>query len=106
MTAWMIVWRSLRFYWRTHLGVVLGTAIGAMVLIGALLVGDSVQSTLKELAFLRIGKADVSLYTSDRFFREQLADDLEHGWEEGITIAPAILLLGNVVTPDRSNRVN
>src|SRR4051812_37849859 len=36
-----LILRGARFYWRTHLGVVLGAALGALVLTGALLVGDS-----------------------------------------------------------------
>ena len=106
MTAWTIVWRSLRYYWRTHLGVVLGTAIGAMVLIGALLIGDSVKYTLKELALLRIGKIDVSLYSPEHFFREALAEDLKREEKGELVIAPVILLRGNVVPPDRSHRAN
>ena len=106
MSSWTIVWRNLLYYRRTHLGVILGTALSAMVLIGALLVGDSVKSTLKELALLRIGEIDASLYSSDRYFREDLADDLKLAWEEAVTIAPAVMLQGNVTTPDRASRAN
>jgi len=106
MTAWTIVWRSLRYYWRTHTGVVLGTAIGSMVLIGALLIGDSVKLTLKELALLRIGKIDVSLYSPEHFFRDELAGDLKRAEGGDLTVAPVILLRGNIVTPDRSKRAN
>src|SRR5687767_2717273 len=100
MTASTIVLRSVRYYWRTHLGVVLGTALGAMVLIGALLVGDSVKATLKHQALLRVGKADAALISGDRFFREQLAGDL------GSEIAPALFLRGSVSRADGSARLN
>jgi hypothetical protein len=50
MTPRTIINRSVRFYWRTHLGVILGTALAAMVLVGSLLVGDSVKATLRHQA--------------------------------------------------------
>lgn len=95
-----IILSSVRYYWRTHLGVVLGSALGAMVLIGALLVGDSVKATLKHQALLRIGKADAALVAGDRFFREQLAEDV------GGETAPALFLRGSVSRADGSARVN
>ena len=58
MTAFTVVRRSVGFYWRTHLGVLLGTAIAAMVLVGSLLVGDSVKATLKQQAAVRVGRIE------------------------------------------------
>ena len=92
MTAATIIVRSVGYYWRTHLGVVLGTALGAMVLIGALLVGDSVKATLKHQALLRVGKADAALVSGDRFFREQLAEK----WEPDLTMAADVILPGMI----------
>ena len=37
---------ALAFHWRAHLGVVLGATLGSAVLIGALVVGDSVRGSL------------------------------------------------------------
>ena len=99
MNAALIALRGARFYWRTHLGVVLGSALGAMVLIGALLVGDSVKATLRHQALLRVGKADAALVSGDRFFRQQLADEINHS-------APALLLRGSVSRADGSARIN
>jgi putative ABC transport system permease protein len=39
--------RSLRHYFRAHLGVLAGATLAAAVLIGALAVGDSVKGSLK-----------------------------------------------------------
>jgi len=100
MTATTLVLRSARFYWRTHLGVVLGTALAAMVLTGSLLVGDSVKATLRRQAELRIGKADAVLVGGDRFFRAQLAADL------GPHDAPVLLLRGSAGRADGGARVN
>ena len=45
------------------------------VLAGALLVGASVEGSLRDLALLRLGRVD-HVVTSGPFFREALADDL------------------------------
>ena len=44
-----IVLRSLTYYWRTNVAVVLGVATAVSVLAGALLVGDSVRGSLRDL---------------------------------------------------------
>ena len=67
-----LIRRSLRFHWRTHLGVVLGAAIGSAALIGALVVGDSVKHTLKYQAILRLPGISVALDSGDRFFTNDL----------------------------------
>lgn len=77
MTSRTLIRRSLRFHARAHLGVVLGAAIGSAVLIGALLVGDSVRGTLRERALARLGGAELALDAGDRFFEQSLADRLQ-----------------------------
>ncbi|MFP6855458.1 MAG: hypothetical protein VB980_06710, partial [Opitutales bacterium] len=96
MTLFGIVVRNLRHYWRQHLGVVAGTALCSMVLVGALMVGDSVQATLKRLADERIGKADVALLATDGFFREKLANDMAELLGGEVVVAPVVLTRGNV----------
>ncbi|MDB6023493.1 MAG: hypothetical protein JWQ04_3350, partial [Pedosphaera sp.] len=76
MTFWTLIVRSLRFHARAHLGVLLGAAVGSAALVGALVVGDSVSESLRELALLRLGRVDVALAANDRLFRAQLADEL------------------------------
>ncbi len=61
MTPWHLIRRSIRYHWRLHLGVLLGAAVGAAVLVGALFVGDSVRTTLREQALRRIGPFDLAL---------------------------------------------
>ncbi len=100
MTGTALVLRGARFYWRTHLGVILGAALAAMVLTGSLLVGDSVKATLRRQAELRIGQTQVALVGGNRFFRSQLADGL------GSDAAPTLLLRGSVARADGTARVN
>jgi ABC-type antimicrobial peptide transport system permease subunit len=64
--------RSLRHYWRTNLAVVLGVATAVTVLGGALLVGDSVRGSLRDLALQRLGNTDLAI-SSAEFFTDGLA---------------------------------
>ncbi|MFA6174812.1 MAG: hypothetical protein WC701_14210, partial [Kiritimatiellales bacterium] len=59
--------KSLRFYWRTHLGVLLGIVLAAAVLTGSLLVGDSVNGSLRKFALQRLGGIQSAMYTPHRF---------------------------------------
>ena len=70
-----LVWRSLCYYWRAHVAVVLGIAAAAAALVGSLLVGDSVKGTLRDIALERLGRTDYAL-TAPRFFRDKMAADL------------------------------
>ena len=79
MTPLTLVLGGARYYWRTHLGVLIGAALGAMVLTGSLLVGDSVKATLRGQALARVGKADVAMTGGDRFFRAGLAQAVSTG---------------------------
>ena len=78
--------RSLSYYWRVHLGLLLGTAVATTALTGALLVGDSMRGSLRDLALERLGRIDYALLAA-HFFRSDLATELGH--------APAILLKGS-----------
>ena len=106
MTWGTLVLRSLRFHARSHLGALLGAAVGSAVLVGALVVGDSVRGSLREMALTRLGKVDVALAANDRFFRAELADALgREGRMQGIVV-PMIVLPGTGDTPDGSARAN
>ena len=74
--------RSLIYYWRVHVGLLLGTAVATTALTGALLVGDSMRGSLRDLALERLGRIDYALVAA-HFFRSDLGD------------APAILLNGS-----------
>jgi putative ABC transport system permease protein len=75
MRASTLVTRSLSWYWRTNLAVIGGVATAVAVLAGALLVGESVRASLRDLFLGRLGRTDHVL-SSTGFFREQLATEL------------------------------
>ncbi len=75
MTRPGLAGRALRYYWRTNLAVIAGVATAVAVLSGALVVGDSVRGSLRDLVLARLGRTE-STVTATSFFREALAADL------------------------------
>ena len=71
MNALKLIFRSAAYYWRTHLGVAAGAAVATAVLVGALVVGDSVRYTLRTLALRRLGQTTLAMSSADRFFRAE-----------------------------------
>ncbi len=76
MKARDLVGRNLRHYWRTNLAVIAGVATAVAVLAGALLVGDSVRGSLRDLVLQRLGKTDRAVLSTG-FFREALAGEIQ-----------------------------
>jgi putative ABC transport system permease protein len=100
-----LIFRGLAYYWRTNVAVVLGVATAVAVLAGALLVGDSVRGSLRDLVLHRLGRADIAVLSSG-FFREALADDFQRDQAFGASfdgITPLVVLQG-LVTDQASGR--
>ncbi|MEW6306825.1 MAG: ABC transporter permease [Verrucomicrobiota bacterium] len=108
MSPLTLILRSLQHHARAHLGVLLGATIGSAVLIGALLVGDSVRESLRELAFARLGQTRLALAAGDRLFRAQLALELQDALKQpGLTtVAPVLQLPGTATSGDGGARAN
>ena len=84
----------------------LGVAIAVSVLAGALLIGESVRGSLRDLSSRRLGKTD-DLISSASFFREQLAADLEQRGQfvaDGIGVTCPLIALEGVVVHEPSKR--
>src|SRR5580693_3389438 len=100
MNSWTLIFRSLRFHARAHLGVVLGAAVGSAALVGALLVGDSVRESLRNLALVRLGRVQYALAANDRFFRAALTEEI------GGDAAGVLQLPGTAATDGGTARAN
>jgi len=100
-----LVLRGLTYYWRTNVAVVLGVATAVAVLAGALLVGDSVRGSLRDLVLQRLGRTD-QVVVSAGFFREQLAADLEANqtFTSTFTAVAPLVVVGGFVTEQESGR--
>ncbi len=102
MTFVRLLLRNLFYHRRGNAAVLLGVAVGTAVLTGALLVGDSLRGSLRDLAEKHLEWVDSAL-VGGRFFREDLAGEI-HGAER---VEPAIILQGSVTTvpPDGSKEL-
>ena len=112
MTRLQFVLASLIHYGRTNLAVAFGVAAATAVLTGALLVGDSMRGSLRDLTLNRLGRIDQAL-VAQQFFDIQLADKVQSSptfnqYFSGV--APAILIQASLENtekdpPLRANRV-
>src|SRR5438132_13140402 len=95
MTLRRLLWRNVTGHWRGNLAVLLGVAVATAVLTGALLVGDSLRGSLRDLTLRQLGWVDHVLI-SQHFIRQELVDHLqaEHA-------CPAILFQGFANRPSR-----
>lgn len=103
MSTTRLILRSLGYYWRTHLAVLFAMIVGTAVLCGALVVGDSVRASLRDMTLDRLGAVDYAL-SSPNFFEEGLAERLASSPEFSADFdaaAPAILLPASIEAPDR-----
>jgi len=100
--------RTLAYYWRINLAVASGAAVACAVLAGALLVGDSVRGSLRDLTLERLGRIDHAL-VAPHFFREALAADLaaESGFAGALQApVPLIVLRGSATHADSGARAS
>jgi ABC-type lipoprotein release transport system permease subunit len=98
MSPRRLILLSLAHHWRLNAAVGLGVTAAAAVLTGALLVGDSVRGSLRDLTLDRLGRIDQVLL-ANRFFREELAGELAQSvaFQSDFSAAvPLILLQGSV----------
>ncbi len=93
-------WSTAKHYWQIHLIVALCTAVATGVLAGALIVGDSMRGSLRNITLERLGTIQQALI-ADHFFKPDILNQQN--------MVPAILLNGTVVaaeTETRASKVN
>ncbi|MDF7799986.1 ABC transporter permease [Pontiellaceae bacterium B1224] len=82
------------------MGVLLGTVLAAAVLTGSLLVGDSVDGSLRKFALQRLGHIQYAMHLPDRLVDRSLAKRMD------ADCAAALLLRGMALTDEKQiNRV-
>ncbi|MCA9191689.1 MAG: ABC transporter permease [Planctomycetales bacterium] len=88
LTAWTVVRQSLVYFRRTHWPVLGAVAVATAVIVGALLVGDSVRGSLRYLVESRLGNVQYVLHAR-RFFGEDITANLERVLGQKLTSAGA-----------------
>lgn len=76
MSTARLIGRSLVHFRRTQAAVAAGTALGTALLVGALILGDSMRGSLKRLALLRLGGTTSAVQSGERVFRSALAGEV------------------------------
>ena len=106
MTLLKLIGQSLRYYWHPHLAIILGVGIAVSTLSGALIVGESVRTSLKELALSRLGKTEY-IVTAAAPFTEKLAERIRSSsqFEEHWRGAVPVLALDGVVIHEQNGRL-
>lgn len=112
MSRLQFVLASLTHYRGTNLAVAFGVMAATAVLTGALLVGDSMRGSLRDLTLDRLGRIDQALVVQ-HFFNARLCDKAKAspGFDEYFSeAAPVILLQASLENADkdpplRANRV-
>ena len=65
-----MIWAGVHRSWRVSLSVALGVAVAAAVIVGALLVGDSMRGSLRSLTLERLGKTESAIIPGAFFSAE------------------------------------
>ncbi|MCA9058926.1 MAG: ABC transporter permease, partial [Planctomycetaceae bacterium] len=101
-----LILNSILYYRRTQLAVLLAVAVSTAVIAGALIVGDSMRTSLRVMSLERLGGITHVLH-SPRFIRQQLADEIRESLaassatDAGASahehvVAPALLMSGTI----------
>jgi putative ABC transport system permease protein len=98
-SANQFLYRSLRYHWRSALVLALGVAIATAIITGALIVGESMRWSLRDLTQQRLGKIEYVI-APGRFVDAQLIDRIQDQqgskWKQS-TFAPLLLFPTGVV---------
>ena len=89
MTENSLALRAARYYWLSNLAVMLGVAVGAAVLVGALVIGDSLRGSLRDRALHQLNGVDAT-YTGPRLIHQSIATDMS-----GQNV-PVLMLQGSI----------
>lgn len=108
MSVWRLIVRSLAYHRRMHAALLLGVALACAILTGALIVGSSVDHTLRSIALARLGRVKFAMEWPHRPFEEWLAENLRQ-CEPKLDVAAALHLPGTLALPperQNANRLN
>ena len=74
MSEWRLTYRNLVYYARYYRLIALATVIAVAVIVGSLMVGDSVRTTLVNRVTERLGETETVIATSYSFLEDTILD--------------------------------
>ena len=74
MSEWRLTYRNLVYYARYYRLIALATVIAVAVIVGSLMVGDSVRTTLVNRVTERLGDTETVIATSYSFLEDTILD--------------------------------
>ncbi|MBV5315855.1 MAG: ABC transporter permease [Prolixibacteraceae bacterium] len=104
MSIYKLILKSVWFYRRLNLTIILGIALSTAILVGALIIGDSVKYSLQQITVQRLGKTSQVITAGERLFRTQLANELAE--KTGIETAALLRANGFGVIDGGDLRIN
>lgn len=105
MTKFQYIIKSFLHYFKANLLVAIGVAISTIVLTGSLVIGDSVRHSLTQATFFRLGETTHLVAVKERYFRQEMAVELE-AENPDLKATPILLLEGMAVADGGQQRAN
>jgi len=76
MSIFKLTLKSAWFYRKMNLTIILGIALSTAILVGALIIGDSVKYSLQQITVQRLGQTSQVITAGERLFGQHFAIDL------------------------------
>ena len=96
MTRISYILKSFLHYLKANLLVAFGVAVSTMILAGSLIIGDSVRYSLEQSNFYRLGETTHLVAVAERYFRQEMASEMEADNPQ-LQVAPVLILEGMAV---------
>lgn len=103
MNILRLLLQNIRYYRKEHLMLMIGLIISTAVLTSALIIGDSIQFSLRKIVDQRIGNTQHVIVTQEHFFPADYALTLSDKLQTAT--APVLLLRGSVSAEQSTERV-
>ena len=105
MTKLQYILKTFTHYFRQNLLVALGVVVSTTVLTGSLIIGDSVRYSLEQSTFSRLGNTTHLVSVTDRYFRQEMANEMETA-NPALKVTPVLQLEGMAVAGGGELRAN
>jgi len=104
MSLYKLILKSAWFYRKLNLTIILGIALSTAILVGALIIGDSVKYSLQQITVQRLGKTSQVITAGERLFGQHLATKLAE--KTGVETAALLRANGFGVIDGGDLRIN